>query len=100
MKEDLVPDGADRWLFRLAPYLAFVPVFAAFAAVPFGPELTFEPRLTAGVFWLLAILSVEVIGVILAGWAATTSGACTGPSARPARWSATRSRWGCRSSSA
>ena len=69
MKEDLIPDGADGWLFRLAPYLAFVPVFAAFAAVPFGPELTFEPKLSAGVFWLLAILSVEVIGVILAGWA-------------------------------
>ena len=69
LKEDLVPDGADRWLFRLAPYLAFVPVFASFAAVPFAPELTFEPKLTAGVFWLLAILSVEVIGVILAGWA-------------------------------
>ena len=68
MKEDLVPDGADGWLFRLAPYLAFVPVFAAFAAVPFGPELTFAPDLSAGVFWLLAILSVEVIGVILAGW--------------------------------
>ena len=69
LKEDLVPDGADGWLFRLAPYLAFVPVFAAFAAVPFGPELTFAPDLSAGVFWLLAILSVEVIGVILAGWA-------------------------------
>jgi NADH-quinone oxidoreductase subunit H len=68
-KEDLIPSGADNWLFRVAPYLAFVPVFAAYAALPFGPELTFEPRLSAGVFWLLAILSVEVIGVILAGWA-------------------------------
>jgi NADH-quinone oxidoreductase subunit H len=68
-KEDLIPDGADHWLFRVAPYLAFVPVFAAYAALPFGPEFTFEPRLSAGVFWLLAILSVEVIGVILAGWA-------------------------------
>src|ERR1700744_6078322 len=67
-KEDLIPAGADGWLFRTAPYLAFVPVFAAYAALPFGPELTFEPRLSAGVFWLLAILSVEVIGVILAGW--------------------------------
>ncbi len=69
LKEDLIPGGADRWLFRLAPYLAFVPVFAAYVAVPFGPEFVFEPRLGAGVFWLLAILSVEVIGIILAGWA-------------------------------
>jgi NADH-quinone oxidoreductase subunit H len=67
-KEDLIPAGADRLLFRLAPYLAFVPVFAAYAALPFGPEMVCEPRLSAGVFWLLAILSVEVIGVILAGW--------------------------------
>jgi len=68
-KEDLLPAGADRLLFRIAPYLAFAPVFAAFLALPFGPNLTFEPRLASGVFWILAILSVEVIGVILAGWA-------------------------------
>jgi NADH-quinone oxidoreductase subunit H len=69
LKEDLIPDAADRWLFRLAPYLAFVPVFAAFVGIPFGPEFAFEPRLSAGVFWILAVLGVEVIGVILAGWA-------------------------------
>src|SRR5687767_6342224 len=69
LKEDLVPDKADGLLFRLAPYLAFAPAFAAFLALPFGPDLTFEPRLNSGVFWILAILSVEVMGVILAGWA-------------------------------
>lgn len=68
-KEDLSPRGADRWLFRLAPYLAFAPVFAAFLAIPFSPLFVFEPTLSAGVFWMIAILSVEVIGVILAGWA-------------------------------
>lgn len=67
-KEDLLPRGADPWLFRLAPYLAFAPVFAAFCALPFGPELVFEPALSAGVFWVVAIVSIEVIGVILAGW--------------------------------
>jgi NADH-quinone oxidoreductase subunit H len=69
LKEDLVPREADSFLFRLAPYLAFTPVFAAFLVLPFGPELTFEPRLNVGVFWAMAILSVEVMGVILAGWA-------------------------------
>ncbi len=69
LKEDLIPDKADRTLFRLAPYLAFVPVFVAFMALPFAPDFTFEPRLDAGVFWILAVLSVEVMGVILAGWA-------------------------------
>ena len=69
LKEDLTPDGADVILFKLAPYLTFAPVFAAYMALPFGPEFTFEPDLGTGVFWLLAILSVEVVGVILAGWA-------------------------------
>src|SRR5205809_167454 len=68
-KEDLIPKDADSVLFRLAPYLAFAPVFAAFVAMPFGPEFTFEARLNVGVFYVLAILSVEVMGVILAGWA-------------------------------
>src|SRR5687767_10571758 len=69
VKEDLIPKDADRFLFRLAPYLAFAPVFAAFVALPFGPQMTFEPRLNVGVFYVLAVLSVEVMGVILAGWA-------------------------------
>src|SRR6185295_8955419 len=47
-KEDLVPKDADRLLFRLAPYLAFPPAFAAFLALPFGPDMTFEPRLAVG----------------------------------------------------
>jgi NADH-quinone oxidoreductase subunit H len=68
-KEDLLPAAADGPLFRLAPYLAFAPAFAAFLALPFAPNLCFEPRLNVGVFWILAILSVEVMGVILAGWA-------------------------------
>ena len=69
LKEDLIPKDADRLLFRLAPYLAFAPAFAAFLALPFGPNLTYEPRLNVGVFYILAILSVEIMGVILAGWA-------------------------------
>lgn len=69
LKEDLIPKDADKFLFRLAPYLAFAPAFAAFLALPFGPDMTFEPRLSVGVFWILAILSIEIMGVILAGWA-------------------------------
>lgn len=69
LKEDLIPRDADHLLFRLAPYMAFAPAFAAFLALPFGPDMTFEPRLSVGVFWILAILSVEIMGVILAGWA-------------------------------
>lgn len=71
-KEDLTPAGADKLLFKIAPYLAFAPVFAAFLALPFGPDLVYESHLTVGIFWVLAILGVEVIGVILAGWASNS----------------------------
>lgn len=68
LKEDLIPEGADSFLFRLAPYLAFAPVFAAFVAIPFGPQFVFENGLNIGVLYLLAVLAVEVMGTILAGW--------------------------------
>lgn len=67
-KEDLCPGEADKWLFRLAPYFAFVPPFVAFVAIPFAPQMIFEPRLSTGLFWILAVLSVEALGIILAGW--------------------------------
>jgi NADH-quinone oxidoreductase subunit H len=69
LKEDLVPPSGDRPLFRIAPYLAFVPVFVAFMALPFAPDMTFQPNLNSGLFLVLAMLSVEVMGVILGGWA-------------------------------
>ena len=78
LKEDLAPEAADHFLFRLAPYLAFAPAFAAFLALPFGPDMTFEPRLNVGLFWILAILAVEVMGVILAGWASNNKWAIYG----------------------
>src|SRR2546421_3891571 len=77
-KEDLLPKDADRFLFRLAAYLAFAPVFAAFLALPWGPNFCFEPRLNVGVFWILAMLAVEVMGVILAGWASNNKWAIYG----------------------
>src|SRR5439155_13112584 len=51
LKEDLQPKDADGLLFRLAPYLAFAPAFAAFLALPFGPGFTFEPGLDVGRAW-------------------------------------------------
>lgn len=67
-KEDFIPDGADKTLFRLAAYLAFVPVFVAFAALPFGLKYVVRDLDVALVF-ILAMMGVEVMGVILAGWA-------------------------------
>lgn len=67
-KEDFCPDGADRPLFRLAPYLAFVPAVLAFFALPFGTYWVFR-QLDVALVFILAMLGVEVLGVILAGWA-------------------------------
>lgn len=78
VKEDLVPAGADSFLFRLAPYLAFAPVLAAFLAIPFGPQFVFEAGLNVGLLYLLAILGVEVMGVILSGWASNSKWAIYG----------------------
>lgn len=78
LKEDLMPKGADAFLFRLAPYLAFAPVFAAFLALPFGPQFIFEDRLNIGVLYVIAVLSLEVMGVILAGWASNSKWAIYG----------------------
>lgn len=69
-KEDLQPGGADPLLFRLAPYLAFAPAFAGFLFLPWSRDLSpLTASINAGVFFLLATLGVEVLGVILAGWA-------------------------------
>lgn len=67
-KEDVAPDGADKTLHRIAPYMAFAAAFCGFIALPFGVGLSVEP-LGTGAFFMLAALSSEVFGVILAGYA-------------------------------
>jgi NADH-quinone oxidoreductase subunit H len=67
-KEDLIPADGDRILFRLAPYLAFVPAVCAFIALPFATAYVFR-ELDVALIFILAMLGIEVIGVILAGWA-------------------------------
>jgi NADH-quinone oxidoreductase subunit H len=67
-KEDIVPDAADKPLFRVAPYLAMVPALLAFICLPFGTYWIFRNVDVALVF-ILAMLGVEVVGVIVAGWA-------------------------------
>jgi NADH-quinone oxidoreductase subunit H len=67
-KEDSAPAGADRAMFNVAPYLAFVAAFCGFIALPFGVGLMAEPLATGG-FFMLAVLSSEVFGILLAGYA-------------------------------
>ena len=77
-KEDLIPEKADSFMFRLAPYMAFVPVFAAFVALPFGPQLAFDSSLNSALLLILAVLAVEVMAVILAGWGSNSKWAVYG----------------------
>ncbi|MHB8593550.1 MAG: NADH-quinone oxidoreductase subunit NuoH [Acidimicrobiales bacterium] len=75
-KEDLVPERADRFVFKLAPYLSIIPAFVAFAIVPVGGVVTvaghtFELQVAdppIGILLLLAMSSISVYGVMLAGW--------------------------------
>jgi len=70
-KEDHAPTGADRFLFRFAPYLAFCASFCGFLALPFGDGLVAK-EMNVAVFFMLAVLSSEVFGVVLAGYASAS----------------------------
>ncbi|MGL6076560.1 MAG: NADH-quinone oxidoreductase subunit NuoH [Fimbriiglobus sp.] len=70
-KEDFAPDGADRFLFHAAPYLAFCASFAGFIALPFGCALVTH-ELNIAAFFMLAVLSSEVFGILLAGYSSAS----------------------------
>ena len=66
-KEDLRPRGADPWVFELAVYFVFVPIFLGFVAVPFA--LGWSVRvLELGLFYVVAVSSVNIVGWVMAGW--------------------------------
>ncbi len=66
-KEDVIPAAADRWVFSLAPAVWLVPYIALFVVIPFSDEI-FILNLDVGIFFVMAITSVTVIGVLMAGW--------------------------------
>jgi NADH-quinone oxidoreductase subunit H len=71
-KEDIVPRAADRWVFSLAPAVVVVPVIVTLVVLPFGPAFGVDvvaAKLDVGLFFVLAISAVGVIGVLMAGWA-------------------------------
>ena len=67
-KEDIFPDRADRWVFALAPLVVLISTFLLFVVIPVGPDLVVEP-LDTGIFFALAVSSLSVIGMLMAGWA-------------------------------
>jgi NADH-quinone oxidoreductase subunit H len=66
-KEDIVPAAADRKLFLMAPAVIFASVFAGFAVLPLTPDLQ-GSEAAVGVFYLMAIVSFDVVGILMAGW--------------------------------
>ena len=67
-KEDIIPSAADRKLFILAPYVVFAGSYAAYAAIPFSAAYI-GSEINIGLFYIIAISSVVVVGLLMAGWA-------------------------------
>ena len=77
IKEIVVPTNASRFLFFLAPMLALVPALAAWAVIPFGDGVVLS-NANAGILYLLAMTSLGVYGIIIAGWASNSRYAMLG----------------------
>ena len=76
-KEIILPTAANKGLFFLGPVMAIMPALAAWAVIPFGPDAALA-NVNAGLLYLMAITSVEVYGVIIAGWASNSKYAFLG----------------------
>ena len=77
MKEIVVPSGANKFLFILAPILTIAPALAAWAVVPFSPDMVLAD-INAGLLYILAMTSMGIYGVIIAGWASNSKYAFIG----------------------
>jgi NADH-quinone oxidoreductase subunit H len=76
-KEIIRPSAANKGLFFLGPVMTIMPALAAWAVIPFGPEVALA-NVNAGLLFLMAITSLEVYGVIIAGWASNSKYAFLG----------------------
>ena len=76
-KEIIVPAAANKGLFFLGPIMTIMPALAAWVAVPFGPDVALA-NINAGLLFIMAITSMEVYGVIIAGWASNSKYAFLG----------------------
>ena len=76
-KEIILPTAANKALFLLGPVMTIMPALAAWAVIPFGPEVALA-NINAGLLFVMAIASMEVYGVIIAGWASNSKYAFLG----------------------
>lgn len=67
LKEIIEPDGFDKWTFRLAPLIVFLPAYLSFAPLPFGMGLT-ALNFDIGLLYVMAISGLSTIGILMAGW--------------------------------
>ena len=77
-KEDFVPDKADRWIFFFAPYIAVASAFIVLAVIPFAPDWGVITDVNIGLLLVLAVSSVGVLALILAGWSSNSKYALLG----------------------
>jgi len=71
LKEDIIPAGADRWVFLLAPVISVVAAFTVFAAIPFAGNF-FITDVNIGILFILAVSSLGIYGIILGGWSSNS----------------------------
>ncbi len=67
-KEDIIPEGADKWIFTLAPFIVFIPTLLVFIPLPFGDYLIISD-LRVGLLYIIAVSAVSPVAILLAGWA-------------------------------
>jgi NADH-quinone oxidoreductase subunit H len=78
VKEDFVPDKADRYIFLFAPFISVIATYIVFAVVPFGPDWGVITDINIGILFMLSVSSVSVLALILAGWASNSKYALLG----------------------
>jgi len=76
-KEDVRPTTADSWVFQVAPFALFVPIFVSFLALPYTSSLWVR-SLPLGLFFIIAVQSISIVGILMAGWGSDSKYALIG----------------------
>ena len=71
LKEDIIPDGADKLVFWIAPFIVVLAAFTVFVVVPFGPTAAITD-MNIGILFMLGVSSLSVLGIVTAGWASNS----------------------------
>src|SRR5579862_2909384 len=71
LKEDIIPEGADRFVFWLAPLIILLAVFSVYCVIPFGPTHAITD-MNIGILFMLGVSSLGVLGIVMAGWASNS----------------------------